>query len=110
MIDVSPLTQLAQSQSPHPAEATRVVEPVQAAAAAKPAGGEAASIDASHTVNSPKTALSFRIDQESDQLIVSLIDEQGEVIRQIPSELILRLAERIDEILEQGRFGIDAVV
>lgn len=42
-------------------------------------------------------ALSFSLDQESDQMIVKVIDQgTKEVIRQIPSEEMLALAKALD--------------
>ncbi|MDC6679087.1 flagellar protein FlaG, partial [Leclercia adecarboxylata] len=43
--------------------------------------------------------LSFSVDDSTGDVIVQVVDgESGKVVRQIPSEEILRLAERIDEM------------
>lgn len=41
-----------------------------------------------------QTGLEFRVDGDSDRVIVSIVDpEDGTVIRQIPSEEVLRIAD-----------------
>lgn len=41
--------------------------------------------------------LKFRVDQETDQVVVTVVDSQsGEVIRQIPSEEVLAVARSLD--------------
>lgn len=43
--------------------------------------------------------LSFSVDDSTGDVIVQVVDgESGKVVRQIPSEEILRLAERLDEM------------
>ncbi len=43
--------------------------------------------------------LNFSVDDSSGQVIVQVLDgDSGKVVRQIPSEDILRLAERLDEM------------
>lgn len=43
--------------------------------------------------------LSFSVDDSTGDVVVKVIDgESGKVVRQIPSEEILRLTERLDEI------------
>jgi flagellar protein FlaG len=43
--------------------------------------------------------LSFSVDDSTGDLVVQVVDgESGKVVRQIPSEEILRLAERLDEM------------
>lgn len=43
--------------------------------------------------------LSFSIDDSSGDVVVRVIDgESGKIVRQIPSEEILRLTERLDEM------------
>nr|MBV6631249.1 flagellar protein FlaG [Oceanococcus sp. HetDA_MAG_MS8] len=60
----------------------------------------------------PQTAMSsgdleFRLDEGTDRMVVSIFDNQGELVRQIPAEVVLRLAERIDQILTERSFGLD---
>lgn len=43
--------------------------------------------------------LSFSVDDSSGEVVVRVVDgESGRVVRQIPSEELLRLAERLDEM------------
>jgi uncharacterized FlaG/YvyC family protein len=62
--------------------------------------------------NMPQTAMSsgdleFRLDEGTDRMVVSIFDNQGELVRQIPAEVVLRLAERIDQILAERSFGLN---
>lgn len=45
--------------------------------------------------------MEFRVDEGSDRLVVSLYDDRGDVIRQIPAESILKMARQITELLRQ---------
>ncbi|SDD89658.1 flagellar protein FlaG [Aquimonas voraii] len=46
-----------------------------------------------------QTALRFRVDDDADQVVVSIVDrESGDVIQQIPSEVSLRIAKRMAEL------------
>ncbi|MDY0219612.1 MAG: flagellar protein FlaG [Desulfobacterium sp.] len=46
-----------------------------------------------------QTSLSFQVDQESDSVIIKVIDKKNNgVIRQIPSEDILKLREKMSEM------------
>ncbi|MGJ8670579.1 MAG: flagellar protein FlaG [Oceanococcus sp.] len=127
MIEISSLTQMAQLQTVAAAEQPRTVEPVQATAASAKAGGAGQqgrdsgkdarsttqgrnghSLDSNH-IAIDDVSMQFRVDQDSDRLIVSLLDADGEVIRQMPSELILRLAQRLEEIQAEGKLGLDEV-
>ena len=48
-------------------------------------------------LRSMNRALQFRVDQASGRMVVSITDAAtGEVIRQVPGEEALRMAERID--------------
>ncbi|MCG6542515.1 flagellar protein FlaG [Pseudomonas sp. KSR10] len=50
-------------------------------------------------MQSAQRDLSFSIDDSTGDLVVRVVDgESGTVVRQIPSEEILRLAERLDEM------------
>lgn len=44
-------------------------------------------------------ALSFEVDDEEKDLIVTVKDNDGEVIRQIPSEEIVELRKRLDDLV-----------
>ena len=51
--------------------------------------------------------LEFDIRQESDRVVTRVIDrESGDVIRQIPAEEVLRLAERLDELQQGGLISL----
>ncbi|EPL63610.1 flagellin FlaG [Stutzerimonas stutzeri B1SMN1] len=51
--------------------------------------------------------LNFSVDDSTGQVVIRVLDgDSGKVVRQIPSEDILRLAERLDEmrsLLFEGR-------
>lgn len=50
-------------------------------------------------MQSAQRDLNFSIDDSTGDLVVRVVDgESGTVVRQIPSEEILRLAERLDEM------------
>jgi flagellar protein FlaG len=42
-----------------------------------------------------QTSLRFRVDEESEQVVVSVLDRRGEVILQVPNETALTLARRL---------------
>ncbi|MGY4878834.1 flagellar protein FlaG [Vreelandella aquamarina] len=66
----------------------------------------AESIQRINTVMSQR-GLEFEIRQESDRVITRVIDrESGDVIRQIPAEEVLRLAERLDELQQGGLISL----
>lgn len=46
-----------------------------------------------------QTSLRFRVDDDSNRVVVSIIDQtSGDVIQQIPSEVSLRIAQRMAEL------------
>lgn len=46
---------------------------------------------------STRTALQFRVDRDANRMVVSVVDaEDGKVLRQIPSEVALRIAHQLD--------------
>ncbi|MCQ4310748.1 flagellar protein FlaG [Pseudomonas stutzeri] len=50
-------------------------------------------------MQSAQRDLSFSVDDSTGELVVQVVDgESGKMVRQIPSEEILRLAERLDEM------------
>uniref|UniRef100_UPI00235966B8 flagellar protein FlaG n=2 Tax=Pseudomonas aeruginosa TaxID=287 RepID=UPI00235966B8 len=50
-------------------------------------------------VQSVKRNVNFSIDDSSGQVVVKVIDgDSGEVVRQIPSEEVLKLAARLDDV------------
>ncbi|MDD5247964.1 MAG: flagellar protein FlaG [Rhodocyclaceae bacterium] len=62
-------------------------------------------IKAMESVIQPKaSALQFSVDSESGSTVVKIVDGQtGDVIRQIPSEEVIRIAQSIDQF--QGILG-----
>jgi len=60
---------------------------------------ESAVSEISDFLQSTNRQLSFSVDEKSDRQIVKVTDsESGEIIRQIPSEDVLALSERIREL------------
>lgn len=77
-------------QSPAPIQS-------QAISQAKQEDVEQAVKQVNEFVRPINNALSFSLDQESDQMVVKVIDQgTKEVIRQIPSEEMLALAKALD--------------
>ncbi|TVR45138.1 MAG: flagellar protein FlaG [Planctomycetota bacterium] len=44
-------------------------------------------------------ALSFEVDEEKKGIIVTVKDDEGEIIRQIPSEEVLALRRRLEDLV-----------
>jgi hypothetical protein len=115
MIDVSSITQLAQQQ-PIPVDIPRPilpVAPVEASMQSSAGGheqagsrGAAQSLDA-NIIKGRDSSLQFRIDQDYDRLVVTLLDADGKTVRQIPSELILKIAQRLEQIIDEGNMGLN---
>ncbi len=56
-----------------------------------------------YTQSFPQTKLGeleFKVDENTDRLVVSIYDDRGEVVRQIPAEVVLKMAEQITEVLD----------
>ena len=50
------------------------------------------------TYSKPSGPLSFRLDEDSGQTVISVYDKASEeLIRQIPSELALQLAQKLND-------------
>jgi flagellar protein FlaG len=63
--------------------------------------------DISEFLQNRNTQLAFSVDEATDRPVVTVKDaDSGDVIRQIPSEDVLRIAERINEL--QSEFGSSA--
>lgn len=88
---------------------SREERPVEEAGSTKAAQGEqqAASVEEvagavsviREFVQSVKRNLDFRLDDSSGRVVVSVTDsESGDVVRQIPSEDALKLAESLEEV------------
>ena len=68
---------------------------------------EQALVDISEFLQNRNTQLAFSIDEATDKSVVTVTDAaSGDVIRQIPSEEVLKFAERINEL--QSEFGSSA--
>jgi flagellar protein FlaG len=68
---------------------------------------EQALTDISEFLQNRNTQLAFSIDEATDRPVVTVTDaDSGDVIRQIPSEEVLKFAERINEL--QSEFGSSA--
>ncbi|WP_198245383.1 flagellar protein FlaG [methane-oxidizing endosymbiont of Gigantopelta aegis] len=51
--------------------------------------------------------LQFQIDEDTQEMVVKIVDkESGEVIRQIPSEEMLALTKRMQELDAAGQHGL----
>jgi flagellar protein FlaG len=60
---------------------------------------EEASRDIEQFLQSQNRNLAFSVDEGTDRSVVTVTEsDSGEVIRQIPSEEVLRLAERLDDL------------
>jgi flagellar protein FlaG len=66
---------------------------------------EAAVSELSGFVQTNKRQLSFSVDEGSNKQVVKVIDaESGDIIRQIPTEEVLKLSERLQELqLDVGK-------
>jgi flagellar protein FlaG len=63
--------------------------------------------DISEFMQNRNTQLAFSVDESTDRNVVTVKDaSSGDVIRQIPSEEVLKFAERINEL--QSEFGSSA--
>lgn len=62
-------------------------------------GLESAVADIQSFVQVVKRGLQFSVDDSSGEVVVKVIDtDSGKLIRQIPSEELLKLAERLDDV------------
>ncbi len=52
--------------------------------------------------------IQFRIDKEAGRLVVSVFDEQGALLRQIPGDVVLEMAKRLKQVLSDGSLGLHA--
>lgn len=51
--------------------------------------------------NSRAGELEFRVDEDTERLVVSIYDDNGEVMRQIPAESVLKMAQQITEVINK---------
>jgi flagellar protein FlaG len=60
---------------------------------------DAAVADIQSFVQTVKRGLNFNVDDSSGEVVVKVIDtDSGKLVRQIPSEELLKLAERLEDI------------
>lgn len=91
-------------QSPPPltpaqAEATQTRQAVQASAEASLSADQLKDMagQMQEFIGSFNRSLQFRVDEDSGRNVVTVLDDQGEVIRQIPSEELLEVVARLAE-------------
>lgn len=76
---------------------------VEAAVAANQARKERAAealqkqLDAAMAQSRTKTSLRFRVDEDAKRIVVSVVDENGKTVMQIPDDAALALAKRLAE-------------
>ncbi|WCD82584.1 flagellar protein FlaG [Pseudomonas sp. TUM22785] len=83
------------------APASPAVSSADADAQSQAQGGnlESAVADIQSFVQTVKRGLDFNVDDSSGEVVVKVIDtDSGKLIRQIPSEELLKLAERLEDI------------
>ena len=87
---------------------TQVPVPVETTADSKPERVKSAVASISEYVQSINRDLQFTIDEDTERTVIKVIDSHsGELIRQIPDEVFLELARRLDE---DGEFKLlDAI-
>lgn len=64
-------------------------------AASKPAGPDALQKQIDAMLAEANTSLRFRVDEESQRVVVSVLDGGGEVVMQIPDEAALAVARHL---------------
>jgi flagellar protein FlaG len=112
-MDVSNITSVAALPRQNRDGATPVGSAQQAAKDLKPSGSsdstsdaqadsgsiDAAVADIQSFVQTVKRGLNFNVDDSSGEVVVKVIDtDSGKLVRQIPSEELLKLAERLEDI------------
>lgn len=83
------------------APASNAASPAEADARSQAQAGdlESAVADIQSFVQTVKRGLDFNVDDSSGEVVVKVIDtDSGKLIRQIPSEELLKLAERLEDI------------
>jgi len=82
-----------------PSAAAGVTTPESVGAAQKPGQLDAAVANIQSYAQSVSRNLNFSIDDSTGEVVVKVIDgDSGKVVRQIPSEEVLKLAARLDDM------------
>ncbi len=86
--------------APPERRASGAAEAPEAPAAAPPeAPRRVAAPNGAELAEFPLRKLSFRVDSETHEVVISVVDEKsGEVVRQIPPEEALRLAKALERV------------
>jgi len=85
-------------------QAAKDLKPGSSSDSTTDAQGDGGSIDAAVAdiqsfVQTVKRGLNFNVDDSSGEVVVKVIDtDSGKLVRQIPSEELLKLAERLEDI------------
>jgi len=53
-------------------------------------------------LSSTKTNLAFGVDPVADRTIITVTDRAGDVVREIPGEVFLRVAHNIERFIREG--------
>ncbi|MDH6591095.1 flagellar protein FlaG [Variovorax sp. TBS-050B] len=81
------------------AVARTALEPVPAAADVQPFAVESAVREINASMQSRSVGVRFEVDADTDRLVVKVVDRlSGELIRQIPSEEVLRIAKLLGKV------------
>jgi flagellar protein FlaG len=100
MTKTETVTKTLQTPHPNPVQDRMLRDVAAKADKEKRAKVEAAVKKLADVVNAGSIELSFSVDQSSDQIVVRVTDANtGKVIRQIPSEEMLRLSRNIKEMI-----------
>lgn len=70
-----------------------------------------ASLDMQHDMPSTTRGnddVVYRIEKESGQLVVSVFDHQGALLRRIPAEVVLQMARRLERVIADRSLGLHA--
>lgn len=85
--------------SSSPKDAVALANPLEKQSTARPEDVDQAIEKINNTVQAFSQKLEFSIDKETDSFVVKVVDkETKEVIRQIPSEELLKIAQALDKL------------
>lgn len=78
-----------------PAVGVSSLQPAPPGRAPSPPTSEALQRQLDAMIAESDTSLRFRVDDQANRIVVSVLDHQGDVILQIPSEAALTIARRL---------------